>query len=313
MCLLISLTVLIVATACAAVITRPGHGRPLATPPANPAPADLPSLAAATPGGFQRPAVCMPAGPLSTTAQPDLAQALRIAPVNGTARAAQQDRGVENQCRDSGKCVGGQPGVIVPPGPANLQEADHGLARGSETGRGKADEQVPAVRGADDATLTSRGQARVLRMQTQGGTSKEGVVNHGLQLDNVQRMRETAAERDTRAAGDRPVAGVRVMLATVTAYCGAYGCQTCCGKWSLVADKARRFADGSPFSRDARVAAVDTRLIPFGSRLYIPGYGLAVARDRGGAIKGNHIDVLFPTHQEALAWGVKVLNVEVSR
>jgi len=49
---------------------------------------------------------------------------------------------------------------------------------------------------------------------------------------------------------------------------------------------------------------------PFGTRLRIPGYGVATVEDRGGAIKGQRLDVLFQTHEEALAWGVRWLFIE---
>lgn len=42
------------------------------------------------------------------------------------------------------------------------------------------------------------------------------------------------------------------------------------------------------------VIAVDPKVIPLGSKLYIPGYGMAVAGDTGGSIKGNIIDLGFP-------------------
>jgi len=103
-------------------------------------------------------------------------------------------------------------------------------------------------------------------------------------------------------------ATARLIRLRVTAYCP---CEICCGRWSSVPDARRRFADGSRFDRHARVAAVDTAVISFGTVLAIPGYGVAVARDRGGAIRGNHIDLLFPTHTEARAWGVQDLDVEV--
>jgi 3D (Asp-Asp-Asp) domain-containing protein len=48
-----------------------------------------------------------------------------------------------------------------------------------------------------------------------------------------------------------------------------------------------------------------------GTRLYVPGYGLGRVEDIGGAIKGDHIDLWFPTHQEARAWGVRRLTVRV--
>jgi len=40
-----------------------------------------------------------------------------------------------------------------------------------------------------------------------------------------------------------------------------------------------------------------------GSRLYIEGYGYAIAADTGGDIKGNKIDVFFPSLRQCLDWG----------
>ncbi len=51
------------------------------------------------------------------------------------------------------------------------------------------------------------------------------------------------------------------------------------------------------------VIAVDPSVIPLGSRVYIPGYGVAVAEDTGGAIQGNRIDVAFDSHEQALEFG----------
>ena len=63
-----------------------------------------------------------------------------------------------------------------------------------------------------------------------------------------------------------------------------------------------------------RLVAADTTLLPFGSMLSIPGYDDAMivpVLDRGGAITGNHLDVLFPTHEQALQWGVQHLDVTI--
>ncbi len=49
------------------------------------------------------------------------------------------------------------------------------------------------------------------------------------------------------------------------------------------------------------IVAVDPRVIPLGTRLYIPGYGLAVAGDTGGAIVGNRIDLGFDSHARRAA------------
>ena len=97
----------------------------------------------------------------------------------------------------------------------------------------------------------------------------------------------------------------KVVWVLVTAYCG---CPKCCGP------NARGLtASGRSISYNAgRIVAADTHLFKFGTQLRIPGYadGEPVeVIDRGGAIKGYHIDVFFPTHEEARAWGKKWLTV----
>lgn len=51
--------------------------------------------------------------------------------------------------------------------------------------------------------------------------------------------------------------------------------------------------------------AVDPRVIPMGTKIYVPGYGVGIASDTGGAIKGNKIDLCFDSVQEAKVWGRK--------
>jgi 3D (Asp-Asp-Asp) domain-containing protein len=57
------------------------------------------------------------------------------------------------------------------------------------------------------------------------------------------------------------------------------------------------------------VAAVDPTVIPLGSRLFIEGYGFAVAADVGGAIKGKRIDLGYDTHREAVQFGRRRVTV----
>jgi 3D (Asp-Asp-Asp) domain-containing protein len=59
------------------------------------------------------------------------------------------------------------------------------------------------------------------------------------------------------------------------------------------------------------VVAVDPSVIPLGTRLTIPGYGVGVAADTGGAVRGNVIDLWFPTRQQALAWGRRTVTITV--
>ncbi len=71
-----------------------------------------------------------------------------------------------------------------------------------------------------------------------------------------------------------------------------------------------------------QLVAADPKVLPYGSMLTIPGYAIGAGSgkfepaivpvlDCGGAIKGQRLDVLFPTHEEAVAWGIRELPVTV--
>lgn len=57
------------------------------------------------------------------------------------------------------------------------------------------------------------------------------------------------------------------------------------------------------------VIAVDPHVIPMGTRVYVPGYGYAVAADTGGAIHGRRIDLCFDTVREAIVWGRRTVTI----
>ena len=59
------------------------------------------------------------------------------------------------------------------------------------------------------------------------------------------------------------------------------------------------------------VAAVDPDVIPMGTRLWIEGYGEAIAEDQGGAIQGNRIDLAFNSRSEALNYGIQRVNAYI--
>lgn len=62
---------------------------------------------------------------------------------------------------------------------------------------------------------------------------------------------------------------------------------------------------------DLKVIAVDPSIIPLGTKVYVEGYGYAIAGDTGGAIKGNKIDVFFPTKSQAYNWGRKTVKIRI--
>lgn len=77
----------------------------------------------------------------------------------------------------------------------------------------------------------------------------------------------------------------------------------CCGKSDGIT------ADGSKAGKG--VVAVDPSVIPLGTKLYVEGYGVCVAHDTGGAIKGNKIDLCYNTYQEAVNFGRKNVSVYI--
>ena len=83
----------------------------------------------------------------------------------------------------------------------------------------------------------------------------------------------------------------------LTGYCP---CAICCGKTNGIT------ACGTLATSNHTVAADPS--IPFGTKLIINGQ-LYTVEDRGGAIKGNHIDIFFNTHQEALDFGRQLGDV----
>lgn len=120
----------------------------------------------------------------------------------------------------------------------------------------------------------------------------------------------------------RPPRGVEpvVVVMETTGYCP---CGKCCGwkrNWlfqpvySSGPLKGERKIVGQTASgtmaKPGTIAA-DTRRYPFGTIMYVEGYGYGRVEDRGGAIKGNKIDLFFRRHGKALEWGRQQKRVKV--
>ncbi len=126
-------------------------------------------------------------------------------------------------------------------------------------------------------------------------------------LEVIEHAPGAAVAHDGLMFDGRPLRKVRTIRMLVTAYSPD---ERSCGKW----------ADGitasgySVWTNGMKLVAADTKVLPFHSIITVPGYndGRPVpVLDRGGAIKGNRLDVLMPTHEIALQWGVKRLDVDV--
>lgn len=112
----------------------------------------------------------------------------------------------------------------------------------------------------------------------------------------------------------------RAMYVTATAYCSGVegtGCpidekgrSACTGKNNNgYTSSGIKAVAGTGERSSPHIIAVDPRIIPLGSEVYIEKYGYALAADVGSSIKKNRIDILMSTHQQALNFGRRKLKI----
>ena len=119
------------------------------------------------------------------------------------------------------------------------------------------------------------------------------------QKSNVsQPVEQSREEVQVSSAGEEAVKEMTVTATAYTAYCTG-----CSGTTATGIDLRA--------NPNQRVIAVDPRVIPPGSKVWVEGYGEAIAGDTGGAIKGNKIDVFVPTKADAYKWGRKQVKIRI--
>jgi 3D (Asp-Asp-Asp) domain-containing protein len=127
------------------------------------------------------------------------------------------------------------------------------------------------------------------------------LVKKNKQLEAKLNKQQTAKESqptvatESTSSGDKNLGNFKI-----SAYCH---CSKCCGKSNGIT------ATGTKVQAN-RTIAVDPKVIPLGTKVIIDGRTY-IAEDTGGHIKGNRIDMYFPTHQEAINWGIKYKNVSI--
>ena len=166
-------------------------------------------------------------------------------------------------------------------------------ARGRRVGAARDRRQDPSPGRLDAAATRSAAGAGPARPSSARPTSPLR------QPERQHRRRSLRARRDDlRHAGElrprhpAPVTGTHTLVVDAVAY-----------------HLPGRTASGLPVG--VGVIAVDPTVIPLGTRVFVPGYGPAVAADVGTAIKGNIIDLWMPTTAQALAWGRRTVTITV--
>jgi uncharacterized protein YabE (DUF348 family) len=181
-------------------------------------------------------------------------------------------------------------------------------------------------------TKLDRGESRViqrgsngLRQDTEEITLENGAETaRELVQSEVIKLKQDRlveyGENTVLSRGGRTVDFLKVLNVTATAYCPGTegsGCpidergwSKCTGPYNNgYTSTGMPAIAGSGREDDPHIIAVDPRVIPLGSRVYIDGYGFAIAADVGSAIVGNRIDLLFDDHNTAWWFGRKRLRV----
>lgn len=93
-----------------------------------------------------------------------------------------------------------------------------------------------------------------------------------------------------------------------TAYCA---CEKCCGAWAENRPNGIVYTASGAVAQEGVTIAADWDILPPGTVVYIDGMGERVVQDRGGAIKGNAVDIYFEDHDEALVFGRQTVRLYV--
>ncbi|OEH92621.1 G5 and 3D domain-containing protein [Bacillus solimangrovi] len=170
-----------------------------------------------------------------------------------------------------------------------------------------------AVVTRNDSSLSS-GEERVISKGQEGKVKKtfEVVIENGKEVSRELINKETVRESKDRivaigtkstnqpiiSRGGTAVKEFYVKASAYTAYC-----KGCSGKTRTGIDLRA--------NPNVKVIAVDPNVIPLGTKVWVDGYGYAIAGDTGSAIKGNRIDLFMPSSAAATAFGVKNVKIKI--
>ena len=98
------------------------------------------------------------------------------------------------------------------------------------------------------------------------------------------------------------------MVFKATAYCP---CEKCCGKWAKNRPNGITYTANGEIAKEGVTIAADWDVLPPGTEVEIKEIGTRKVQDRGGAIRGNRIDIYFETHEQALKFGVQEVQLRI--
>ncbi|MED4002353.1 3D domain-containing protein [Priestia aryabhattai] len=162
----------------------------------------------------------------------------------------------------------------------------------------KEQQQAQAEQAQKEQQQAQAEQAQ--KEQQQAQKQQQQAQAEQAQKEQQQAQAEQAQKQQQPAESSQQASG-KSMTVEATAYTA--NCAGCSGTTATGVD-----LKANP---NQKVIAVDPSVIPLGSKVYVEGYGEAVAADTGGAIKGNRIDVFVPSEGDAQQFGRKSVKITV--
>ena len=175
------------------------------------------------------------------------------------------------------------------------------IAREQEAARIAAEERAKAEAAAKaEQEALAKAQAEIAEKQKQEKASKpaEPVANNNSKVEPAQ--------------PSKPTAGGKEIYVEATAYT-ADPAENGYASGQQVFSACNSGGKGYNLTANPgmKLIAVDPSVIPLGKTVNVEGYGVAIAADTGGAIKGNRIDVLMPDKGSSSQWGRKIVKVTI--
>ena len=121
------------------------------------------------------------------------------------------------------------------------------------------------------------------------------------QVLNVSADEATETTKEEEKSEEKEPTVVKTFKVTATAFTA--NCKGCSGITSTGFNLKE--------NPDAKIIAVDPDVIPLGTKVWVEGYGEAIAADKGGSIKGNKIDVFMSSTKQAINWGRRTVTVKI--
>ncbi|MDR7240833.1 3D domain-containing protein [Neobacillus drentensis] len=125
--------------------------------------------------------------------------------------------------------------------------------------------------------------------------------NQKLKITSPTVSKPVAKKVVTTTSKATKLKAVKTITVSATAYTA--NCKRCSGITAIGLNLKKH--------PNLKVISVDPKVIKLGTKVYVEGYGYAIAGDTGGAMRGNKIDIFVPSYKKAIQWGRKTVKVTI--